>query len=85
MTLQKLRRCCFLLHQQVERVLVGIPSLGGGIVDKGAFFDPSTGLKGTQYNITLAYTTGDLASLALVTSGLSGVGVNTTVSEVTSA
>lgn len=46
------------------------------------FYDPITGLNGTQYNVTLGYATGDLAALTVVTSGLSGIGLNATVSEV---
>lgn len=66
-------------------MLAGIPSLGGGIVVREEFYDPISGLEGTQYNVTLSYAIGDLAALTVVTSGLSGVGLNTTVSEVTSS
>lgn len=47
------------------------------------FYDPISGLGGTQYNVTLSYAIGDLAALTVITSGLSGVGLNATVSEVT--
>lgn len=49
---------------------------------RNAFYNAASGLEGTQYNITLAYAIGDVASLTLVTSSLSGVGINATVSEV---
>lgn len=46
------------------------------------FYDPISGLDGTQYNATLSYAIGDLASITVITSGLSGIGLNATVSEV---
>lgn len=46
------------------------------------FHDPISGLDGTRYNVTLAYAIGDLATLTVITSELSGVGLNATVSEV---
>lgn len=56
--------------------------MGGGIVVLEDFFDPVSGLEGTRYTVTLAYSIGDLAALAVVTDGLSGVGISTTVVEV---
>lgn len=50
---------------------------------RSEFYDPASGLDGTQYNVTLSYAIGDLAALTVVTSGLSGIGLNATVSEVT--
>lgn len=47
------------------------------------FYDPISGLDGTQYNVTLSYAIGDLAAITVITSGLSGIGLNATVSEVT--
>lgn len=46
------------------------------------FYDSGLGLEGTQYNVTFGYAIGDLAALTVVTAGLSGVGLNATVSEV---
>lgn len=69
-------------EMQLQEALAEIPSLGGGIVVREDFYDSLSGLEGTQYNVTLAYAIGDLASLAVVTEGLSGVGLNATVSEV---
>lgn len=46
------------------------------------FYDEISGLEGIRYDITFAYTVGDLASLVVDASGLSGIGVQTTVSEV---
>lgn len=46
------------------------------------FDDPVSGLGGTRYNVTLGYTIGDVASLTVVSSGLAGVGIDTTVLEV---
>ena len=59
-----------------------LPSLGGGIVRRGSFYNSTTGTEGFQYNVTLAYATGDLAALSVVASDLSGIGVSTTVTEV---
>lgn len=67
---------------QLEEALIGVPSLGGGIVEREVFYDSVLGLEGTRYNVTFGYATGDLAALAVVTSGLSGIGLNATVSEV---
>lgn len=68
---------------QLEEALIAVPSLGGGMVQRGLFYNNTSGMEGVQYNITLAYAVGDQAALSVVTSGLSGIGVNTTVSEVT--
>lgn len=61
---------------------MGLPSLGGGIVRRISFYNSTTGREGFQYNVTLAYATGDLAALSVVASDLSGIGVSTTVTEV---
>ncbi len=65
-----------------QEALAGIPSLGGGIVAREAYYDSTSGLEGEQYTITFAYSIGDLASLSVVTDGLSGVGISVTVEEV---
>ena len=79
---RRLKRASISCVLQIQEALAEIPTLGGGIVALEDFSDPSSGLEGTQYTVTLAYSIGDLAALAVVTDGLSGVGISITVVEV---
>lgn len=52
------------------------------MVTRETFYNATTELEGTRYNVTLSYAIGDLATLSVVTSDLVGVGVSTSVTEV---
>lgn len=55
------------------------------MVLRDTFHNISSGLEGVRYNVTLSYAIGDLATLSVVTSGLSGIGVEASVTEVRGA